>query len=112
MATSGMSYAVHYDLSDAILQDFSRMRIETVPEPPVLYVAMATWIPKCNMYHHKYVVRVWLYLFGWFYALRYGSGIWLRFWINCLFTSAVKSAVYVCFYIFVFLFGLVQTLNI
>ncbi|RZC42126.1 chromatin assembly factor 1 subunit A [Asbolus verrucosus] len=52
-----MSYAVHYDLSgrgqDGILQDFSRMRIEAAREPPVLYVAMATWIPKCNMYHHN-----------------------------------------------------------
>jgi chromatin assembly factor 1 subunit A len=57
MATSGMSYAVHYDLSgrgqDSLLQDFSHMRIEAGREPPVLYVAMASWIPKCNMYHHN-----------------------------------------------------------
>jgi hypothetical protein len=62
MATSGMSYAVHYDLSgrgqDSLLQDFSHMRIEAGREPPVLYVAMASWIPKCNMYHHKYVFGV------------------------------------------------------
>jgi CDC-like kinase len=52
-----MSYAVHYDLSgrgqDSLLQDFSHMRIEAGREPPVLYVAMASWIPKCNMYHHN-----------------------------------------------------------
>ncbi|KAJ8921796.1 hypothetical protein NQ315_008425 [Exocentrus adspersus] len=56
MATSGMSYAVHYELShnsDSVLQDFSRMRIEAHREQPVLYVAMATWIPKCNMYHQN-----------------------------------------------------------
>lgn len=57
-----MSYAVHYDLSgrgqDSLLQDFSHMRIEAGREPPVLYVAMASWIPKCNMYHHKYVFGV------------------------------------------------------
>ncbi|KAJ8976326.1 hypothetical protein NQ317_010093 [Molorchus minor] len=57
MVTSGMSYAVHYELAgrnqDSVLQDFSRMRLETHREQPVLYVAMATWIPKCNMYHQN-----------------------------------------------------------
>ncbi|KAJ8968928.1 hypothetical protein NQ314_002020 [Rhamnusium bicolor] len=58
MVTSGMSYAVHYELGggrgqNSVLQDFSKMRIEAHREQPVLYVAMATWIPKCNMYHQN-----------------------------------------------------------
>lgn len=42
----------------APLQEFSRLRIDTRdPSMPVLYVAMATWIPKCNMYQDdKYVM--------------------------------------------------------
>ncbi|KAJ8936222.1 hypothetical protein NQ318_009355 [Aromia moschata] len=59
MVTSGMSYAVHYELGghgqDSVLQEFSRMRLEAHREQPVLYVAMATWIPKCNMYHQNNV---------------------------------------------------------
>lgn len=54
-----MMSAVHYDLQEGgILQEFSRMRIESAREPPVLYVAMASWIPKCNMYRHEYVENI------------------------------------------------------
>lgn len=65
MVSSRISYSMHYDLTHAQervlapLQELSRLRIDTrEPNMPVLYVAMATWIPKCNMYHHnsnKYV---------------------------------------------------------
>lgn len=55
---------MHYELGQdhermlAPLQQFSHMKIDTSQESamPVLYVAMATWIPKCNMYQeHEYV---------------------------------------------------------
>lgn len=52
---------MHYELSAdherilAPLQQFSHMKIDTSQESamPVLYVAMATWIPKCNMYQES-----------------------------------------------------------
>ncbi|XP_076250403.1 chromatin assembly factor 1 subunit A-A-like isoform X1 [Rhynchophorus ferrugineus] len=50
-----VSYAVHYELNrthhqETILSDFGSMRLDmTKEQPQVLYVAMATWIPKCNM---------------------------------------------------------------
>ncbi|KAI4460323.1 chromatin assembly factor 1 subunit a caf-1 subunit a [Holotrichia oblita] len=60
MMSSRISYSMHYDLTHAQervlapLQELSRLRIDTrEPNMPVLYVAMATWIPKCNMYHHN-----------------------------------------------------------
>lgn len=41
-------------LSDRVLapmHELSRLRIDTrQPDMPVLYVAMATWIPRCNVY--------------------------------------------------------------
>lgn len=76
MVTSGVSYATHYEFmcsnpQDGLLQDFSRLRLNSIQEQPVLYVAMATWVPKCNMYHlNKYVrlffnniFHIWLYIF-------------------------------------------------
>lgn len=55
MVTSGMSCAFHYELystrkPNPLLHDFSRMRMDNESDRPVLYVAVATWIPKCNMY--------------------------------------------------------------
>ncbi|KAL3278105.1 hypothetical protein HHI36_013451 [Cryptolaemus montrouzieri] len=55
-----MTYAICYDFDmmskipnqDSFLQNFNRMRLESSREQPVLYVTMATWIPKCNVYHH------------------------------------------------------------
>ncbi|XP_050304693.1 serine/threonine-protein kinase Doa isoform X2 [Anthonomus grandis grandis] len=50
-----VSYAVHYELSrnqqqETMLTEFSRMRLDIAKEQQqVLYVAMATWLPKCNM---------------------------------------------------------------
>lgn len=65
MATySPMQYEVihHNDRILAPLQEFSRLRIDTrQPEMPVLYVAMATWIPKCNMYQFEYVLCTYNY---------------------------------------------------
>lgn len=63
MVSSRMSYSsMQYELGKsqqrilAPLQEFSRLRIDTrQPNMPVLYVAMATWIPKCNMYQYEYV---------------------------------------------------------
>lgn len=50
--------AMHYELSSgqkrilAPLEQFSHMKIDTSADAtvPVLYVTMATWIPKCNLY--------------------------------------------------------------
>lgn len=67
MVTSRISYnyTMHYEVGHPqsrhlpTLHEISRLRIHSSEEPPpdvpVLYVAMATWIPKCNMYHYKYV---------------------------------------------------------
>lgn len=63
MVSSRMSYtSMQYELGVpqqrilAPLQEFSRLKIDTrEPNMPVLYVAMATWIPKCNMYQYEYV---------------------------------------------------------
>lgn len=58
-----VSYAVHYEMSrsqhhDRILTDFSRMRLEmTKEQPQVLYVAMATWLPKCNMVSYEQQIK-------------------------------------------------------
>lgn len=57
MVTSGMSCAFHYELystrsHNAVLHDFSGMKIDNDSDRPVLYVAVATWIPKCNMYNY------------------------------------------------------------
>lgn len=72
-----VSYAVHYEMSrsqhhDRILTDFSRMRLEmTKEQPQVLYVAMATWLPKCNMVSYEQQIKYVLMLF--FFDLRLNS---------------------------------------
>nr|XP_022906415.1 serine/threonine-protein kinase Doa isoform X7 [Onthophagus taurus] len=61
MVSSRISYQMHYELTRpqdtrvlAPLQELSRLRIDTrEPDMPVLYVAMATWVPRCNMFHRK-----------------------------------------------------------
>lgn len=69
---------MHYELGygeDRILaplQQFSHMKIDTSRDAtmPVLYVAMATWIPKCNMYHNKYVLECLLLQLRFFFGER------------------------------------------
>lgn len=62
MVTSGMSCAFHYELystrsQNSVLHDFSNMTADDEGEQPVLYVAVASWIPKCNMYtYSEYVL--------------------------------------------------------
>ncbi|KAH1021082.1 hypothetical protein HUJ04_010641 [Dendroctonus ponderosae] len=54
-----VSYAVHYEVNrshrqETLLSDFSRMHLQMSNEQPqVLYVAMATWLPKCNMVSYQ-----------------------------------------------------------
>lgn len=71
MVTSRISYnTMHYEVGHRhhpfvgesrvpSMQDLSmsRLRIHNSEEPPpdvpVIYVAMATWIPKCNLYNNN-----------------------------------------------------------
>lgn len=63
MVTSEMSCAFHYELystrtRNTVLHDFSSLNIDNEGDRPVLYVAVATWIPKCNMYtYNEYVLK-------------------------------------------------------
>ncbi|KAF5270382.1 hypothetical protein FQR65_LT05570 [Abscondita terminalis] len=63
MVTSRICYnSMEYELTRPknnlpTLHEISRLRIQCSEEPSpdvsVLYVAMASWIPKCNMYHYN-----------------------------------------------------------
>ncbi|CAH2020629.1 unnamed protein product [Acanthoscelides obtectus] len=62
MVTSGMTFAVHYGCTTAssrsryhqgdLINDFGGLHIvdRQNRDQPVIYVAVATWIPSCNMY--------------------------------------------------------------
>nr|CAH7717800.1 unnamed protein product [Callosobruchus chinensis] len=63
MVTSGMTFAVHHGCTSAssqsrrcyqsgLINDFGELRIvdRQSRNQPVIYVAVATWIPSCNMY--------------------------------------------------------------
>lgn len=57
MVTSEMSCVFHYELyssktQNSVLRGYS----DNENDQPVLYVAVATWIPKCNMLNYKYVL--------------------------------------------------------
>lgn len=58
MVTSRISYSLHCDIGHmkervVPIHELSRLHVDHNTDMPTLYVAMATWIPKCNMY--KYV---------------------------------------------------------
>lgn len=61
MVTSRISYSLHCDIAHTKehiipVHELSRLRVDAQRDNttmPALYVAMASWIPKCNMY--KYV---------------------------------------------------------